>query len=99
MHAQNVDEIDTRLSLTHAHTQEGVNFTNILCAAFKQADPRSAKKYSQVIILFCAFGICAQIKALSKMLVKLTTGVPTIRLKFPSSYMQHLNMRTSTMLY
>jgi len=52
----------------------GVDFTNILQAAFTRADPKSAKNYSQVISLFCAFGICAR-KSCMLMLVKLTSEV------------------------
>jgi len=37
----------------------GVNFINILQAAFTGEDPKSAKKYSKVVSLLCAFGICA----------------------------------------
>jgi len=37
--------------------EAGVNFTNILQAAFTGADTKSAKKYCQVVSLFCAFGI------------------------------------------
>ncbi len=35
-----------------------VNFRNIICAAFMREDPMSAKKNSQAVSLFCAFGIC-----------------------------------------
>jgi len=38
----------------------GVNFTNVLQAAFTQTDPKSAKKYSQATSLFCALGICGR---------------------------------------
>ena len=38
-------------------TMYGVNFTNILRAAFTRADPKSAKKDSQLKQLFCDFGI------------------------------------------
>jgi hypothetical protein len=41
------------MKLTH-----GVNFINILQAAFAYADPKIAKKDSQVANLFCAFEIC-----------------------------------------
>jgi hypothetical protein len=36
----------------------GVNFINVLRAAFRHADPESAKGDSQVVSLFCTFGIC-----------------------------------------
>ncbi len=35
-----------------------VDFTNILRAAFTPYDPKSAKKYSQAVSLFCTFWIC-----------------------------------------
>ena len=38
----------------------GVNFTNILQAAFTRADPKSAKKTVKLSSFFCAFGICAR---------------------------------------
>jgi len=39
----------------------GVNFINILQAAFACADPESAKKELQLDRLFCSFGICAHL--------------------------------------
>ena len=48
------------LSLTRRSVmRSGVNFTNILHAAFTRADPRSAKRQSTQAA-FCAFGICEQ---------------------------------------
>jgi hypothetical protein len=47
------------LSLRQVVTSAGVNFTNVLRAAFMLADHKSAKKDSQVVSLFWAFGICA----------------------------------------
>ena len=44
----------------------GVNFTNILCAAFTHADPKSAKKTSQLKQLFALLG-SAGIKAACKL--------------------------------
>jgi len=39
----------------------GVNFINVLRAAFMLVDPESVKKYSQVVNLFFgAFGMCAR---------------------------------------
>jgi len=49
-----------------------IDFTNILRKAFTRADFKSAKKYSQVF--FALLG-SACVKALSKMLVKLTPGL------------------------
>jgi len=37
----------------------GVNFINILRAAFTREEPESAKKTVKLSIFFCAFGICA----------------------------------------
>jgi len=37
----------------------GVNFFNVLRTAFTSAGPEIAQKHSQVVSLFCAFGICA----------------------------------------
>jgi len=44
----------------NAYKKPSVNFMNILQAAFTCADPESAKKDSQVVSLFCAFGICGR---------------------------------------
>ncbi len=46
-------------------TSLGVNFINILRAAFRRASPKSKKIYSQVVSLFWAFGIYAH-KSCSK---------------------------------
>jgi len=50
-----------KLSLLHSHTlfhlwNEGINFTNILHAAFMHEDP----KRLTIDCIFCAFGICAR---------------------------------------
>ncbi len=42
----------------HYSRETGVNFINVLRAAFAGADPVSTKKDSQVVSLFYAFGIC-----------------------------------------
>ncbi len=47
---------------------KGVNFTNILRAAFTSADPKKCTKDSQAVSLFALLG------AASKMLVKSTPG-------------------------
>jgi len=52
----------------------GVNFINILLAAFTGADPKSAYKYSQAINLFALLG-SARVKALCKMMVNSTPEV------------------------
>ena len=49
----------------------GVNFTNVLQAAFTRVDPKNAKTDSQLKQLFWAFGICAR-KSCS---LKLTPGL------------------------
>ena len=51
----------------------GVDSVNILCAAFTQADPKSAKKTDSLTVFFVLMGsVC--VKALRKMLVKSTPG-------------------------
>jgi len=50
--------------------QSGVNFINVLQAAFKCADPKS-KKCTQVISVFLRFLGSASPKAACKMFVKL----------------------------
>ncbi len=52
----------------------GVNFINILQAAFTRADPESAKKELQLDCLCCSFEICAS-KAAYRTLMKLTRSV------------------------
>jgi len=52
----------------------GVDFTNILCTAFKCTDPKTAKKDIQLDCIFCAFGTCT-VKATCKILVKMAPGV------------------------
>jgi len=49
----------------------GVNFTNILCAAFTRADPKSTKKTDDFTVFFVLLG-SARVKASFEMLVKLT---------------------------
>jgi hypothetical protein len=54
-----IDEV-TFVGIHHRRTVSetfGVNFTNILCTAFTYTDPKSAKKYSQAVSLFCVLGI------------------------------------------
>jgi len=53
--------------------QPGVNFTNIIRAAFPRADPKSAKNNVKLSVFFVLLG-SAHIKAACKMLMKLTTG-------------------------
>ena len=38
----------------------GVNFTNVLQAAFTLADPESTKKLLDLTVIFCAFGVCGR---------------------------------------
>ncbi len=60
----------------------GVDFTNILCKAFKSEDPKRVKIQSSCHFLFVLlWSLCA--KVARKMLVKLTTGVAAIA--FPLS--------------
>jgi len=51
----------------------GVNFTNILCATFIQADPKSAKKTDSLTVFFALLGY-SRVKAWCKMFVKPTPG-------------------------
>ena len=57
--------------LKNVPKRPGVNFTNILQAAFTRADPKSAKKTVKLSSFFALFG-SGHIKAARKMLVKLT---------------------------
>jgi len=50
----------------------GVNFTNILHAAFAHADPKSAKKKIDDLTVFFVLLGSAPVKALHKILVKST---------------------------
>ena len=52
----------------------GVNFNNILCAAFLLADPESANKLLDLAIFF-ALLVSASVKAARRTLLKLTPGV------------------------
>ena len=45
----------------------GVNFTNVLQAAFALVDPKSAKKTVKLSSFFCAFGIKAARRTLMKL--------------------------------
>jgi len=56
----------------------GVNFTNILQAAFTQADPKSAKNTVKPSVFFALLGF-ERVKAACKMLVKST---PADRIHF-----------------
>jgi len=49
----------------------GVNFINMLLAAFTHVDPKTANKYSKIIVFFALLG-SACLKALLKTLMKLT---------------------------
>ncbi len=52
----------------------GVNFTNILLAAFMLVDPKSIKKIYNLTVIFTHLG-SACLKAAHKMLMKLSPGV------------------------
>jgi len=56
----------------------GVNFTNVLQADFRRADPKSAKKTVKLSSFFVLLG-SASIKAACRMLVKLTLGLNLIK--------------------
>ncbi len=49
----------------------GVNYTNILCAAFTHANPKSAKMTDGLTVFFALLG-SALVKAARKTLMKLT---------------------------
>jgi len=55
----------------HLQVSPGVDFTNILRAAFTLSDPKSTKKTDGLTVFFALFGF-SRIKAVCKMLVKLT---------------------------
>ena len=54
--------------------KSGVNFTNVLWAAFALVDPKSAKKTVKLSSFFALLG-SAHVKAARRMLVKLTPGI------------------------
>jgi hypothetical protein len=64
----------------------GVNFTNVLWTAFTCTDPKSAKRHSSHNCLFTLLGL-ACVKAVHKMLVKLTPRANFIELIAQSFYM------------
>ena len=59
---------------------QGVNFTNVLWAAFTPADPKSAKKLLNLTVFFALLG-SACVKAARRMLVKLTPDWSDLRRK------------------
>ncbi len=61
----------------------GVNFINVLGAAFTRADPKSAKKDTQVVNFFALLG-SVPVKAARKTLMKLTPGVRSKMIIFES---------------
>ena len=65
--------MDSKVFPYHRTPTAGVNFINILRAAFTSADPKSAKKTVKLSSFFALLGY-ASVKAASKMLVKLTPG-------------------------
>jgi len=60
-------------ALPFSLTQPGVNFINILRAAFVRADPKSVKKTDNLTVFF-AFLEYSCVKAACRMLMKLTLG-------------------------
>ena len=52
----------------------GVNFTNVLRAAYTQADPKSAIKLINLTVFFALLG-STRVKATCRMLVKLTPEI------------------------
>jgi len=53
--------------------RQGVNFINVLRAAFTRTDPKSVKKTDDLTVFFALLGT-AHMKAALKTLVKLTPG-------------------------
>jgi len=53
------------------YTSPGVNFINVLQAAFERTDPKSAKNTDNLIVFFALLG-SASSKASHEMLMKLT---------------------------
>jgi len=52
-----------KLTTGDPHTQfrhNGVNFINVLRAAFAHSDPKSTKKTDNMTAFFCTFGIFAR---------------------------------------
>ncbi len=56
----------------------GVNFINILRAAFEQADPERAKKTDNITAVFFTLLESVPVKAALRMLLKLTHGYKRI---------------------
>jgi len=52
----------------------GVNFTNVLCAAFTLIDHESIKKIDNLIVIFTLLG-SVRVKAVHRMLMKLSPGL------------------------
>jgi len=78
-------------SLTHGKrpiATSRVDITNILRAAFARADPNSAKNRVKLSVSFALLG-SDLVKALCKMLVKLT---PVVNLILPTFYEQLLRL-------
>ena len=65
---------DKRSGPSHRIVRPGVNFSNVLQAAFTRADPKSEKKQLNVTVFFALLG-SAGVKAARRTLVKLTPGV------------------------
>ena len=73
------------------HTTSGVNFTNILQAAFTSAVPKSAKKTVKLISFIALLG-SARVKAARRTLVKLTPDLE-IDYRFFSIFFQLFQTR------
>jgi len=59
----------------------GVNFINILRAAFARADPKIAIKIDNSTVFFALSG-SERVKAAHRTLIKMTTGVNFINIQF-----------------
>ncbi len=60
---------------TSSFASSGVNFTNVLQAAFMLIDPESIKKIDNLTVFFTLLG-SARVKAVRRMLMKLSLGKP-----------------------
>jgi len=74
-------------------TPSGVNFINVLQAAFTLADPESAKKTVKSSSFFALSG-SAGVKAARIMLMKLTPGFHLEMKNFPNNGMHRQNLNS-----
>ncbi len=73
------------LERSNGTRRTGVNFINILRAAFMHADPESVKKIDNLTVFFTLLG-SARVKVVCRMLIKLSPGVNFINMFMHSFY-------------